>query len=96
MAGNSTDSLFAVVSTQKVSVASSSAQSAAIAAGIHHVRLVATKNCHYLIGANPTATTSSVYLPGNVIEKIRLNPGEKIAVIRSSEDGDLHITTLSK
>jgi|TARA_Y100001972_G_C7583307_1_gene292544 hypothetical protein len=96
MAGNSTDSLFAVVSTQTVNVTDTSAQSAAIASGIHHVRLVSTSNCHYLIGANPTATTSSVYLPANVIEKIRINQGEKIAIIRNSGDGVAHITSLSK
>jgi hypothetical protein len=96
MAGASTDTLFAVVSTEKVSYTGTAGQSAAIASGIHHVRLVATSDCHYLIGANPTATSSDTYLPADTIEKIRVNQGEKISVVQNSAGGDAFITSLSK
>lgn len=96
MAGNSTDTLFAVVSTQEVDYTDTAAQSSAIGSGIHHVRLAATTACHYAIGTNPTATDADTYLPANTIEKIRINPGEKISFIRTSASGSAFITSLSK
>jgi|TARA_E500000318_G_scaffold30931_1_gene30668 hypothetical protein len=96
MAGNSTDPLFAVVSTEKLSYTGTADQSAAFASGIHHIRIVATSDCHYAIGANPTATANDTYLPADTVEKIRVNQGEKISVVQNSAGGDAFITSLSK
>lgn len=48
------------------------------------LRIVADAACHYAIGTNPTATTSSVYLPANAGEQIKIRSGNKIAVIAAS------------
>jgi hypothetical protein len=71
-----------------------SAQSSAIGANIQYVRLVADAACHYNIGVNPTATTSTVYLPANEIEIIKISEGEKVAGICAS--GNLYVTSLTE
>jgi RNA:NAD 2'-phosphotransferase (TPT1/KptA family) len=81
-------------STSKVAMSGSSAQSAAIGANIQYVRLVADANCHYEIGVNPTATTSTVYLPVGEIEVIKISEGEKVAAICAS--GNLYVTSLTE
>ena len=76
-------------STSKVAMSGSSVQSSAIGANI---QLVADANCHYEIGVNPTATTSTVYLPSGEIEVIKISEGEKVAAICAS--GNLYVTSL--
>lgn len=78
--------------TQTRTSTSSSAQSSAIGAGTTIVRLVCTEDCHVAFGSNPTATTSSMYLPANTPEYFGVTGGHKVAVIRTSADGVLHIT----
>ena len=80
------------ITTSKVAMSGTSAQSSAIGANIQYVRLVADANCHYNIGVNPTATTSTVYLPANEIETIKISEGEKVAGICAS--GKLYVTSL--
>jgi hypothetical protein len=48
---------------------------------------------HYLIGTNPTATTSHTPLPGDVAEQIQIPGGEKIAFIGSVP---VYVTTYRK
>jgi hypothetical protein len=36
-----------------------------------------------LLGVNPTATTSSIYVPVDDVEYFKVSPGEKVAVIGS-------------
>jgi RNA:NAD 2'-phosphotransferase (TPT1/KptA family) len=82
------------VTTSKVAMSGTSAQSSAIGANIQYVRLVADAACHYNIGVNPTATTSTVYLPANEIEIIKISEGEKVAGICAS--GKLYVTSLTE
>jgi hypothetical protein len=79
-----------------VSFTAASAQSSAVSDSIRELRLVATQNCYYKVGANPTATTSDTYLPSGTVEYIAIAPGEKVAAIRSSADGTLNITEMTK
>jgi hypothetical protein len=79
-------------STSVITMSGTSAQSSAIGANIQYVRLVADANCHYEIGVNPTATTSTVYLPVGEIETIKISEGEKVAAICAS--GKLYVTSL--
>jgi hypothetical protein len=81
-------------STSVITMSGTSAQSSAIGANIQYVRLVADANCHYEIGANPTATTSTVYLPVGEIETIKISEGEKVAGICAS--GNLYVTSLTE
>jgi hypothetical protein len=54
-----------VKSTEKVTSSGTSAQSAAFAENIDYVRVAADAACHLEFGANPTATTSKVYVPAD-------------------------------
>lgn len=61
-----------------------SVQSAALAAGTRIVRLVSTTNCHFVVAADPTATTDDAYLPANVPLFIQVEPGHEIAAIKAA------------
>lgn len=75
-----------------VAYTGTAAQSAAFGAATDLVRLCASSLCFYLVGANPTATTSNgSRLPADTVEYVRVNPGQKISVIRSASDGTLNI-----
>ena len=74
-------------------VNTSSAQSSAITTGSGIIR-IATKGCeaHIKFGTNPTATTSDLLIPANVVEFFKFTSGEKVAFIRSaSSTGDISI-----
>jgi hypothetical protein len=81
---------------QVVTVTSTSAaNSTAFATGTNTIRVVATTSCHLAFGASPTATTSSTRLPANVPEYIVVAPGQKVAAIRTTTSGTLHVTEVS-
>ncbi len=82
------------LTTSKVPMSGSSAQSSAIGDNISFIRLVSDVSCHYAIGTNPTATTSSIYLPADDVEIIKISAGEKVAAIAAS--GNLYVTLLTE
>jgi hypothetical protein len=77
--------------TKKVTSAGASVQSSVYGSNVL-VRIVADAACHYKISTNPTATTSDVYLPANSGEQIRIQAGNKIAVLAASVN--LYVTEL--
>lgn len=88
------DSVMMTVSTEKETVGASSVQSSAKSNGREYVvvRLVADTDVHIEIGSNPTATTSSEFLPANTVEYKKINSGDKIAHIQASAGGSLYIS----
>jgi FtsP/CotA-like multicopper oxidase with cupredoxin domain len=73
-----------------VTVNATSAQTNAVGANTHEIRVVSTTNCHINIGADPTAAASDdngIYLPAGVVEYFHVSPGQKVAVVRDSADG---------
>lgn len=66
---------------QKVTVAGTSAQSAAVKGSALFVRLISDTACQYEIAADPTAVATSMYLPANVPVDRKIVGGQKIAVI---------------
>ena len=83
-------------SNQAVSFTSTSTPtSTAVQPGVNTVRVVATTSCHLAFGDAPTATTSSVRLPANVPEYVVVTPGMKLAAIRTTTSGTLHVTEVS-
>jgi hypothetical protein len=76
----------AMGTTQVFSVTNSSVQSAAFGASTTMIRLSCSLgHCHFQIGTNPTANlTTSPMMPNNFSEIIRVNAGEKIAVIKDA------------
>lgn len=81
---------------QTVSYTSTSvANSTAFVTGIQAVRVLASTSCHIKVGASPTATSSDTRLAANVPEYIEVSPGEKIAAIRTTTSGTLHVTEVT-
>jgi hypothetical protein len=76
----------AMGTTQVFSVTNSSVQSTAFGASTTMVRLSCSLgHCHFQIGTNPTASvTTSPMMPNNYSEIIKVNAGEKIAVIKDA------------
>lgn len=59
------------------------------------IRVILTSAGYIKIGANPTATTSDVYMPAGVPEYFRVNAGtDKVSAIQASAGGTLHVTEM--
>ena len=89
---------FQQVSTENVSTSTTSAQSAALGSAedaTFWVRLCANTDVHYAVGSNPTATTSSTFLPEDTIEIIKCSYSDKIGVRTTAGTGLLSVTQLS-
>jgi len=87
--------VYALGTTQVMTVTASSVQSTAFAADCTIVRLSTTGvgHLHFATGSNPTASlTTSPHLPPNSVEYIKVNGGDKIAVIRGATAVDVSIT----
>jgi hypothetical protein len=87
--------IYALGTTQVMTVTASSVQSSAVAAGCTIIRLAnsSTAHAHFAIGSNPTASlTTSPMLPANAVEYIKVNGGDKVAVIRGGTATDVSIT----
>lgn len=68
--------------TLVVNGSSASSKSAVISdTEITTVQIVADDDCHLAFGADPTATTSTYFLPGNQIIELAIKPGHKISVL---------------
>ena len=85
------DAIF-LAAPQQRTFTGTSAQSAALSASCSVVRLFATQDCFILFGANPTALTTSHFLPAGVVEYFGCAGGDKIAAIQSSVAGTLYIS----
>lgn len=78
--------------SQIIAYTGAAAQSAAFATGVTILRVFATTDCFLEFGANPTATSGSMFLPGGFIEYFEVRPGDKLSVIRSTISGTLYMT----
>lgn len=67
---------------QTVAVAGASAQSAAFNAKTKFVRIATDTPVNLAFGANPTATTSLLYMPAGSVEYFAVAPNMKVAVIQ--------------
>lgn len=61
-----------------------SAQSAAFAAGTAFVGIIASAAFHYVCGSNPTATTNALKVPADTLIYIGVKAGQKIAAITAA------------
>lgn len=81
-----------VATTQAFTGTTAVASVAATGIGPRIFRIVATTACHYVIGTSPTATTSSTYLPAEVVEHIWLLSTDNVAVIQNTTAGTLYLS----
>lgn len=83
--------VMSIGSHETVSYDSSTQTSAAVTRATV-VRLIATTDVHIDTGVNPTATTSEMFLVGNTVDYLILQPGHKLAVIKAVTAGTLYVT----
>ena len=69
------------ITTQKVAISGTSAQSAAFNADTKFIRVLSDLNCCILSSADPTATTSDLPLTAENAEYFGVIPGQKLATI---------------
>jgi hypothetical protein len=90
--------IYSLGTTQVMTVTASSVQSTAIASDCTIIRLAngSAAHCHFATGTNPTASlTTSPMLPANSITYIKVNGGDKVAVIRGATATDVSITQVN-
>ena len=80
--------------TQKLTTNNSSTASSAFGSQTEYIRVVGDANCHFVLGASPTASATSALLPSGEIEILKVSPGEKIAVFHGSST-DVYVTEMS-
>jgi hypothetical protein len=61
-----------------------SAQSAAFAAGTTYIGIIGSAAFHYVVAANPTATTNALKVPADTLVYIGVTAGHKIAAIAAA------------
>ena len=74
----------APIANQTVAIGGGSLQSAAFNANTVLIRVHCDAVCSVLIGANPTALTTSARMAANQTEYFGVQPGTKIAVISNA------------
>lgn len=77
--------------SQNVAVGSGSLQSTAFQTTTSIVRVSSNVDCYIVFAANPTATSSGVFLPASSSEYFGVTGGQKVAVIQSSTTGILNV-----
>ena len=76
----------ALGTTQVFTVTTSSVASTAFGANTTMIRIAGSLgHCHFAIGTAPTASvTTSPMCPANTVTFVKVNPGDKIAVIKDA------------
>lgn len=78
--------------SQVVAVGGSSTQSTAFDQDCDIIRIAVDVDCFVEIGVNPTATTSSMYMPLGTVEYFGVDGPWKVAVLQKTEAGNCYIT----
>lgn len=81
------------ISTERLTLSGSSVATAAATTEATIIRVISNADTFIAVGANPTATQSSMYLPANTPEYIALASGDKLAALSSSSTGFMYVTT---
>ena len=86
-----------IITNQTVSVSGTSAAvTNAFGTGTTIIRLVSTTDCYLKFGATPTAVSTDMLLPANVVEYFGATPGVKIAALQRSTAGTLFVTEMTQ
>src|SRR5689334_1944502 len=75
---------------QKVAYTGTHAESSTV--GATQVIICSTTDCHIAVGASPTATANSFFLPAKTFLRLLTETSDKISVIRDASDGNLFIS----
>lgn len=74
-------SVLRISTTEEVDGTSASAQNTTAYDKDTVIRIVSDAAVNVAVGTNPTATGTTAFLPANVIEYLKMNDGDKIAVL---------------
>lgn len=77
--------------SKRLAVGAASAQSDPFGETTGLIRLMATTDCYVAFGANPVATSSSLFLPAGAIEYFGVSPLDMIACLQVSSAGFINI-----
>jgi len=81
---------------QNITTSGSSQASSAVGAGTSIIRIAVNADTYVAIGANPTATTSSMLMPAGDVEFLAVTGGvTKVAVLQVSAAGVASIVELA-
>jgi hypothetical protein len=72
------------VASQAVTISGTSAQSSAFNSATRAIRIHTDAICSVLVGANPTAATTSPRMAADQTEYFSVQPGDRIAVISNT------------
>lgn len=90
------NSFFKTLASQSLSLTAASQQVTLTSPYTIYVRLSSGPTAlYYATGANPTATTSSSYLPLNWVDYIQISPGEKLAILGTAASNFVTISELT-
>ena len=81
------------VRTLKLASSGTSSQTAAFGSNIEYVRVITDADIHVELGVNPTATTSTIYIPADDVEYFKVSEGEKLAAIGTA---NVYVTELTE
>lgn len=90
--GNSTFQCIKPGNFQKITTSGTSQQSSAFAATTSVVYVYATADTFLAFGSNPTASSSTHFLPLGTIQYYMVDPATKLAAIQSTASGTLYIS----
>jgi hypothetical protein len=81
---------------QNITTSGSSQQSSAVGSGTSIVRIAVNQDTYIAVGANPTASSSTMLMPAGSVEFIAVTGGvTKVAVLQVSSSGVASITELA-
>lgn len=78
--------------SQKITTGASSVSSTAVAQTTTIVRVLCTSACLVAIGASPTASATSCFVPANTVQYFGCNGGDIVAVIQDTTTGTFYLT----
>ena len=71
---------------------SSSQQSPPVGSNCSIVKVFCTNDCYIAIGEDPTASASTSFQPGGIVDYFAIQAGWKVAAIQVTAPGNLYIT----
>jgi anaerobic selenocysteine-containing dehydrogenase len=87
---------YAIGTVQNITTSGMSQQSAAVGASTTIIRVAVNADTFIAIGSNPTASSSTLFMPAGDVEFFAVNEGtDKVAVIQSTASGICSITELA-
>ena len=90
------ETTFRLGNTHKVAYTASAGNSSKVGKNTTKVRVWCSTDAYIKIGDGVTATTNDAPVGASIPECFDISPGERVSAVKISNDGNLHVTELSK